>query len=118
MNHITAIVRGKANDHDKFLTLAEQACTFVEGNEPGVLRYECYVDPETSRFVWHEIYRDGPALLEHVERLMATGVPQQVDEVVDWEGMTVLGDVTDPAVRDVLEGMGADIIPPHVTLVR
>lgn len=118
MGNITAIVRGTAKDFDAFAALAERACALVEKNEPGTLRYECFVDANNAQFVWHEVYQDGPALLKHNQNLLEAGIMEEVGQLVDFEGMTVLGDVTDPDVRETLDQMGAQVLKRQVGVVR
>ena len=118
MGEITAIVRGKAKDYDAFAALAERVCALVEKNEPGTLRYECFGDAENAQFVWHEVYRDGPAFLQHNQNLFEAGIIEEVGQLVDFDGMTVLGNVTDPDVQEVLEQMGAQVLNRQVGVVR
>ena len=118
MGNITAIVRGTAKDYNAFTALAERVCALVEKNEPGTLRYECFVDPEHAQFVWHEVYQDGPAVLQHNQNLLEAGIMEEVGQLVDFESMTVLGGVTDPEVREALDQMGAQILKRQVGVVR
>jgi quinol monooxygenase YgiN len=115
---ITAIVRGTARDYDTFVNLAERVCSLVETNEPGTLRYECFVDEESAMFVWHEVYEDKAAFFQHNQNLSENGVMAEVGELVDFEGMTILGDVTDPELRGVLDQFGAQVLKRQVGVVR
>lgn len=118
MDNIRAIVRGTATDYDGFLRFAERVCTLVEENEPGTLRYECFVDDETAQFVWHEVYEDGPAFFQHNENLAEAGIMEEAGQLVEFDGMTVLGDVDDPEVREALGQFGAQILRRHVGVMR
>jgi quinol monooxygenase YgiN len=108
MGTITLIVRGTTSDHDTFIDLATQARVHVTEHEPDTILYECYTNPATSHFVWHEIYRDDQAALQHIHNLMGTGLPLRVAEVVDWEAMTVLGVIENEDLLGTLKGMCAE----------
>ncbi len=118
MGTITAIVRGTAKDYDAFVVLADRACALVEENESGTLRYECFVDEETAQFVWHEVYEDGAALLAHGQNLAEAGIIEEVGQLVDFDGMTILGDEIDPDVKQALSQMGAQVLKRRVGVVR
>ena len=118
MGNITAMVRGTAKDYDAFVDLAERVCALVEKSEPGTLRYECFVDDRNAQFVWHEVYQDGSAFFQHNQNLLEAGIMEEVGQLVDFDGMTVLGDVTDPDVREALDQMGAQILNRQVGVVR
>lgn len=118
MGNIRAIVRGTAKDFDAFVDLAERICALVDENEPGTLRYECFVDKEAATFLWHEVYEDPEAFFKHNQNLAEAGVMEEVSELVDFDGMTVLGDVTDPELREGLNGFGAEILTRQVGVVR
>lgn len=118
MGKIRAIVRGTANDYDAFVDLATRVCSLVEANEPGTLRYEGFVDEDTARFVWHEVYEDGSAFLQHNQNLAEAGVMQELGQLVDFDSMTVLGEVDDSSVREALEQFGAEVLQRHVGFVR
>lgn len=118
MGNIRVIVRGTVKDYDTFVNLAERVCSLVETNEPGTLRYECFVDEESATFVWHEVYEDKAAFFQHNQNLSEAGIMEEVGELVDFEGMTVLGDVTDPELREALNQFGAQILKREVGVVR
>lgn len=118
MGKIRAIVRGTANDYETFVDLATRVCSLVEANEPGTLRYEGFVDEDTARFVWHEVYEDGSAFLQHNQNLAEAGVMQELGQLVEFDGMTVLGEVDDSSVREALEQFGAEVLQRHVGFVR
>ncbi len=118
MGNVRAIVRGTAKDYEAFVDIAKRACSLVEANEPGTLRYECFVDEENATFIWYEVYEDSAAFLQHNQNLSEAGVMEEVGELVDFEGMTILGDVTDPELREALDQFGAQILKRKVGVVR
>jgi quinol monooxygenase YgiN len=118
MGTIRAIVRGTTTDFSAFVIVAERACALVEENEPGTLRYECFTDEETAQFVWHEVYEDAQALFQHNQNLSDAGIMEEVGPIVEWDGMTVLGDVSDPELHNALGQFGAQILKRQVGVVR
>lgn len=117
MSQIVIINGGTAKDIEGFRALADQAITVVEAELPGTVLYECYVDPESSRFVWHESYADSDAVLAHAQRLIADGFPQQLPQVADFDFALALGDPS-PEARELLGQMGFQVMPMHAKASR
>lgn len=112
MEEIVIMNGGTAKDVERFRAIADQAVALVEAELPGTVRYEFYIDPASSRFVWHETYADSDAILAHAQRLLAEGLPQQLPEVADFEFAFALGEPS-PEVRELLGQMGFEFVPMH-----
>jgi quinol monooxygenase YgiN len=117
MSQIVIINGGTAKDLERFRALADQAIALVEAELPGTVQYECYVAPESSRFVWHESYEDSAAVLAHVQRLITAGLPQQLPEVADFDFAFALGEPS-PEASEALAQMGFQVMPMHAKASR
>lgn len=117
MDEIVVVNGGTAKDYGKFLELADRAIATVEAVLPGTVRYECFVDEETSRFVWHEAYADGAAILQHLQRFVESGIVEEIPQVAEFDFAVALGDV-DSEVRAALERMGFSIYQHHASAMR
>lgn len=100
--------------------LSNQA--IAEGDLPGTLVYDCYVDEQTARFVFNEAYAneayaDSTAMLKHLERMMAAGIFDRVPELADFDLNVVLGEVSDE-VRERLGEIGFDFHRQLAVMVR
>lgn len=116
------IAGGTARDLPGFRTLVDEAMAIVEGDLPGTLVYDCYVDEQTARFVFNEAYAneayaDSTAMLKHLERMMAAGIFDRVPELADFDLNVVLGEVSDE-VRERLGEMGFDFHRQLAVMVR
>lgn len=108
MGQIVIVNGGTAKDYKGFLELADRAIATVKAELPGTVRYECFVDEATSRFVWHEAYADGAAILQHAQHFIESGIVEKIPQVVDFDFAVALGDV-DADARAALEQMGFGI---------
>lgn len=117
MSQIVIVNGGAVKDVAGFRALADHAIAVVEAELPGTVLYECYVDPESSRFVWHELYADSDAILAHARRLMADGLAQQLPQVADFDFAVALGDPS-PEARELLGQMGFLVLPMHAKASR
>jgi quinol monooxygenase YgiN len=117
MDQIVVVNGGTAKDYKAFLELADRAISTVETELPGTLRYECFVDEATSRFVWHEAYADGAAILQHFQHFVESGIVEQIPQLMEFDFAVVLGDV-DPAARAALEQMQFGIYRRHAGVIR
>lgn len=117
MGQIVVVNGGTAKDYKGFLELADRAIATVEAELPGTVRYECFVDEATSRFVWHEAYADGAAILQHVQHFIESGIVEEIPQLMDFDFAVALGDV-DPDARAALERMGFGIYQRHAGVIR
>ncbi len=81
------------------------------------MRYECFVDEATSRFVWHKAYADGAAIPQHVQHFVESGIVEEIPKLMDFDFAVALGDV-DPDARAALEQMGFGIYQRHAGATR
>ena len=114
MSNIELVVQGTATDVRGFTELAQRMCAFVEANEPGTLRYDCFADAESGQFLWQEVYESESALLQHLQHLAENRFLDEAAQVADFEAMTALGDISDPHVRGWLAESGTPALR-HVT---
>jgi quinol monooxygenase YgiN len=107
-----------AGRSDEFRRLAEQVVALVGDSEPGQLRYRWHLSPD-GRTCWVDAwYADADAALAHLGgRAVAELLPSLL-EVSDLAGVTVLGEVTDPALGDALAGLGAEVWPQVAGFTR
>lgn len=117
MSQIVILLGGAAKDIERFRALADKAIAVVEAEPPGTLQYECYIEPESSRFALHEAYANSAAVVTHVQRLMAEGILQQLPEVAELDLALALGDPS-PEAREVLGPMGFQVLPMHAKASR
>jgi quinol monooxygenase YgiN len=117
MGQIILVNGGTAKDYKGFLELADRAIATVEAELPGTVRYECFVDEATSRFVWHEAYADGAAILQHVQHFVDSGIVEEIPRLMDFEFAVALGDV-DRDARAALEQMGFGVYQRHAGVSR
>lgn len=104
MNEIRGIIEGRFKDFDEFSDLVNRVCSVVEKNEPGTLNYEFFVDRERARFLAYEVYADEAAFHAH-NQTMASFM-EEIQQTVEFERATTLGQVSDPQVKDALQQMG------------
>lgn len=109
MNNVTFVVRGRTSDHAAFVGRAARLRAFVAEREPGTLRYECYTDSATGRFVWHEMFEDDQAALQHMKNQMETDLLERVIEVGRPETLTVLGPVENEELIATLTGVAKEL---------
>lgn len=117
MRQIVVTNGGTIKDIAAFRAVVDRAVSIVEADEPDVLAYECFVDEAESRFVWHEAYANGAAILQHVKNFTDAGLLEKIPAAMDFDVAIALGDVDDDA-RTVLEQMGFAILEPHAGVVR
>lgn len=118
MSEIVIVNRGTATDLDAFLALADEAIALVEADLPGTLVYECYVDRQTSRFAWHEVYADGAAVLKHLDRFAEAGIVSRLPVLAEFDLALALGAGIDDGVRTQMEQMGFEFFAPHASAQR
>lgn len=109
MNNVTFVVRGTTSAHATFVGRVAQLRTVVGKQEPGTLRYECYTDSATGRFVWHEVFEDDQAALQHMKNQMGTDLLERVIEVGRPETLTVLGPVENAELLATLMGLAKEL---------
>ena len=112
MGQISVVNGGTTSDYQRFLEWADRCIALVEAELPGTLRYECFVDEANSRFVWHEAYADSAAILQHAQRLVKSGLVEEIPQLMDFDFAVALGDV-DPDARAAMEQMGFSIYRRH-----
>lgn len=118
MDTIRVIVRGTATDYGAFTDLAARVCALVDENEPSTLGYECFVDESSAQFLWYEVYADDSAFLKHNQNLAEAGIMDEVAQVVQFDNVTALGDVTGAEAREALAQWGAAVFQPLTGVVR
>jgi quinol monooxygenase YgiN len=103
-----AIHDGRAQE---FGRLAERVVTMVRDTEPGQIRYGWHVSPD-GRSCWVDAwYADAEAALAHLGGRAVEELLPAVLEVSDLAGITVLGEVTQPQLRETLAALGAELWP-------
>jgi quinol monooxygenase YgiN len=117
MGQIVVVNGGTAKDYKGYLELADRAIATVEAELPGTLRYECFVDEATSRFVQHEAYADSAAILQHVQTFVESGIVEDIRQLIDYDFGVALGDV-DPDARAALEQIPFGVYQRHAGVIR
>lgn len=117
MGEIVIVNGGTFNDVQAFLELADRSIALVEAELPGTIRYECFVDEAASRFVWHETFTDGAAILQHVQRFVEAGIVDGIMQLMEFDFKVGLGDV-EPDVRAAMEQAGFGVHRPHAGATR
>lgn len=118
MARVCAILQGTTTDYPAFVRNAERACASVTADEPGALVYECFADESTGAFVWHEVYADSDALLTHIANATEKGIADEFLQLVDLDGITVLGEVDSPELQQVLDTFNAARLAPVAAVER
>lgn len=96
MSVIRQLVADSTKDVERFNELAERVYALAEDRLPGTLHYECFAHATTGRFLWEETYRDPAADLEHLTTLTDSGLMDEVSQLVDLDGVTVLTPIDVP----------------------
>ena len=92
---------------DEFIDFIEnEQCQFIESlGVEGLKKFEWYVDEETNTATLVEEFSDVASFQELASKAIGTPVNLKFREIVKFENMTVLGDVSEE-IKDNLAAMG------------
>lgn len=92
---------------EEFIDFIEnEQCQFIESlGVEGLKKFEWYVDEETNTATLVEEFSDVASFQELASKAIGTPVNLKFREIVKFENMTVLGDVSEE-IKDNLAAMG------------
>ncbi|MFY0653780.1 MAG: hypothetical protein JXQ96_17190 [Cyclobacteriaceae bacterium] len=102
---------GKA---EELQTIYKEVEKQMHETEPNALKVEVYFDPSTDTLIVHDVFKDGPALGQHLGTTAAGHFPTLLEIAIPGPFL-FCGDVPEELKQGAI-GMGLDAtFAPHVT---
>lgn len=101
-----SISQWSTDDYEGVKHLARRIIEYVEGNEPNTLVFEWYGDEASGTIMWHQVYANEEAFLQHAANMREAGFLDDAFRLLKSEWSVILEPPTTPRGRRMQEQMG------------
>lgn len=91
-----SISQWSTDDYEGVKDLAKRLIKYVEDNEPDTLVFEWYGDESSGTIMWHQIYTNEEAFLQHSANMRKAGFLDDALRLLNSEWSVILEPPTTP----------------------